>query len=506
MFKNKFKKKENTENQSNNNHSINDSTEDIHWNKLFAKSNDFVEDHTSLEMTKPFWISYYRTLINSETLHRDLLPYLNADLPLAQLRNEIPIQGIILTQNSDEIKEKILKGYIAVRIQKDDKECLLIDIANTQFRTVGHPMMETSALGPKVGFIEELDMNVNLIRKRLPVTELLIKELTVGDLSKTKVAIMFMDGIADPGSVDTVIQRIQDIQYDHISDSSYIASMIDDNSNSLFSQSIVTERCDRVVAGLTEGKIIIIVDGSPDVLILPITLIESLIAIEDYSYPWMIATFFRLMRFFSFFIAVLITPFYVAILTYHYELIPTKLLDSLVSSRSAVPFPPIFEVLILELLIELIKEAGTRLPVKVAQTLGIIGGIVIGEAVVQAGLTSNVLLILVGLSALSSFATPIYKNGNTLRFIKFPMILLAQFMGLIGISIGLLYSMTNLLRLSSLGKPYIGMYPLRKTAFQDLWIRQPFSKQKENPINLRPKKKLKSTNIKQPKRTSDFDE
>ncbi|HYK72863.1 MAG TPA: spore germination protein, partial [Pseudoneobacillus sp.] len=345
----------------------------------------------------------------------------------------------------------------------------------------------------------------NLIRKRLPVPELLSKEVTVGKFSKTKVAILYMDGIADSETVYMIIERIQAIQYDHISDSSYIATMIADNANSLFSQSIVTERCDRVVAGLTEGKIIIIVDGSPDVLIQPITLIESLIAIEDYSYPWILASFFRLLRFFSFYVAGLITPLYVAVLTYHYEIIPTKLLESLISSRSQVPFPPVFEVIILELLIELIKEAGIRLPVKVAQTLGIIGGIVIGEAIVQAGLTSNVLLILVGLSALSSFATPIYKSGNAVRFFKFPLIILAQFLGLLGISIGFIIIAITALRLSSFGNPFIGLYPFRKTALQDSWIRLPFSKQIENPTVLRPEKKLKSTRIlKYSKKNNDF--
>ncbi|SFA85961.1 MULTISPECIES: spore germination protein [unclassified Bacillus (in: firmicutes)] len=483
------------------------STPENHWLKELLKSNDFVDDPTSLEKNEPFWISYYRTLINVETLHRDLLPYLHNEFTLIQLRSEIPIQGIVLTKDPKEIHEKILKGHVAVRRQELDVECLLVDIANNQFRTVGLPTMESTALGPQVGFIEELDMNVNLIRKRLPVPELLTKELTVGDLSKTKVAILYMDGIADKEIVNTTIQRIQNIRYDHISDSSYITSMIDDNPNTLFSQSIVTERSDRVVAGLTEGKIVIVVDGSPNVIILPITLIESLNAIEDYSYPWIIGSFYRILRFLSFFIAVLITPLYVAILTYHYELIPRKLLETLVSSTAAVPFPPFFEVLFLELIIELVKEAGTRLPVKVAQTLGIIGGIVIGQAVVEAALTSNVLLILVGLSTLSSFATPIYKVGNTLRFIKFPMIVLAQFMGLLGISIGCIFAATHMLRISSFGTPFIGLYPLRKTAFQDLWIRLPFSKQTDNPINLRPERKKKSTSIpKHPKRKTDFSE
>ncbi|WP_413301892.1 spore germination protein [Bacillus sp. 1P10SD] len=458
-----------------------------------SKSNDFVHEHTSFREEEPFWISYYRTLISSDILHKDVLPYLQEKLSLEQLKSKIPVQEIIISNDADEIIQSIMHGSLAIQIHQFDEECLLINIANTKFRDVSVPMMESSAVGPQVGFIEELDTNINLIRKRLPVPELLVKEMKVGKLSKTKVAVLYMDGIADPENVNTVVQRIKDIQYDHIQDSSYIASMIEDNSNSLFPQSISTERSDRVAAGLTEGKIIIAVDGSPNLIILPVTFVESFIAMEDYSYSWIIGNFFRLLRFTAFFISTFVSPMYVAIMTYHYELIPAKLLDTLVGSRSAVPFPPFLEALFLELMIEMVKEAGIRLPFKIGQSLGVVGGIVIGQAVVEAGLTSNVLLILVGLGTLASYTSPVYKFSNTIRFIKFPVIFLAQWFGLVGVFFCYHFTTVHLLRLTSLGRPYIGEYPLRKTSIQDLWVRLPFSMQKDNPINLRPQKKRKST-------------
>ncbi|WP_223590390.1 spore germination protein [Neobacillus bataviensis] len=481
------------------------SASDHNWLERLSRSNDFVQEHTSYREEEPFWISYYRTLISSDILHKDVLPYLQEKLPLEELKSKIPVQEIIFTRDTDKIIQNIMNGFLVIQKHQMDEECLLINIANTKFRDVSIPTMEASAIGPQVGFIEELDTNINLIRKRLPVPELHVKELKVGELSKTRVAVLYMDGIADPENINTVIQRISDIQYDHIQDSSYIASMIEDNSNSLFPQSISTERTDRVAAGLTEGKIIIAVDGSPNLLILPVTFMEAFIAMEDYSYSWIIGNFFRLLRFVAVFISTFLSPMYVAIMTYHYELIPARLLETLVGSRESVPFPPFLEAIFLELMIEMVKEAGIRLPLKIGQSLGVVGGIVIGQAVVEAGLTSNVLLILVGLGTLSSYTAPVYKFSNTIRFIKFPVIFLAQWFGVFGVYFGAQFTIIHLLRLTSLGRPYLSQFPIRITSFQDLWIRLPFSMQKENPKNLRPQKKRKSTGTrKNPEPVNDF--
>ncbi|MEH7036339.1 spore germination protein, partial [Priestia megaterium] len=176
---------------------------------------------------------------------------------------------------------------------------------------------------------------------------------------------------------------------------------------------------------LAEGKLAILVDGSPMVLTMPVTLVEFFSAFEDYFLPWHIASIFRLIRLGAVTFSVTITPLYVAVLTYHYQMIPTDLLATLISSRTDIPFPPIIEVIILELSIELLREAGARLPTKIGQTIGIVGGIVIGTASVEAGLTSNVLLILVALAALASFTTPIYQMGNTIRLIRFPFLFFA---------------------------------------------------------------------------------
>ncbi|MBW9234449.1 spore germination protein, partial [Leptospira santarosai] len=175
---------------------------------------------------------------------------------------------------------------------------------------------------------------------------------------------------------------------------------------------------------------------------------------EDQNLRWPIASFLRILRFSAVFLSIYLTPMYVAALTFHYEIIPQSLLVPLSESRALVPFPPIIEALLLELIIELLREAGARLPTKVGQTIGIVGGIVIGTAAVQAGITSNILIIIVALSALASFTTPSYMMGNVIRVIRFPLILLAGFWGFYGIMLGFCFVLIHLIRQSSLGSPY----------------------------------------------------
>lgn len=507
MFKKWFRKRGENEQKNETPELPIESPRQMNWVEELSLSADFVNDHTSTNESEPFWVSYYRTLVMSEILHRDVMPYLAGHSSLSELKSKIPIQQITITSDANQIKDKLLRGFAAIRLHKHDEECILVNIANTKFRDISTPVMEATALGSQAGFVEELDVNINLIRKRLPTSDLQIRELQVGEISSTKVAVMYMGSIANKDNIETVLQRIQDIQYDHISDSAYLASMIEDNSNSLFPQIIPTERSDRTAAALTEGKIIIVVDGSPDVLIAPITLGEAVNAMEDYYVPWIIANFFRVLRMVGLFVSIILTPAYIAVLTYHYELIPSRLLESLVSSRAAVPFPPIIEVLILEISVELVKEAGLRLPIKVGSTLGVVGGIVIGQAVVEAKLTSSILLILVGLGALAAYTSAIYKFNNTVRIIKYPIIFLAQLLGILGIVFGLIYVLAHLLRLSSLGRPYVGFYPFRRNMNNDLWLRLPFSKQKTNPDNARPQRVNRFTNdFKNPGPPSDFDE
>jgi hypothetical protein len=368
------------------------------------------------------------------------------------------------------------------------------------------PEEEFSVVGPKESFVESLTTNLNLVRKRLPIPQLEIREFVIGTLSQTRVAVIYIAGIANEENINTALQRVGDIQFHQILDSSYIAQMISDNDNSPFPQLIDTERPDRAVGVLAEGSIVILVDGSPHALIGPTTLVKFFSALEDYFLNWQLASVLRIIRLFAVSFSILVTPIYVAVLNYHYELIPKDLMANLVSSRSFIPLPPFLEALVLELTIELLREAGARLPTKVGQTIGIVGGIVIGTASVEAGLTSNVLLIIVALAALASFTTPVYKMSNAIRLIRFPFLIFAELWGLVGIAIAFSFLMGHLLRLTSFGRPYLEpIYPPRFEDLKDAFVRLPFKMQPKRPIELQSPNTIKFSG-KAAKKKKDIDE
>ncbi|MEH7344159.1 spore germination protein [Bacillus sp. JJ1532] len=461
------------------------------WEKELKKSEDFTQSyHISQKTNIHFCLSFMSTLVDEQIIQQGVLPSLLEDdfHTIEDIKKLLPIADLEISDDPTKISQKLLNGYLLLTVENNEAQFAFISAQKEIVRSPSQPEIEFSVIGPKESFVESLGQNLNLIRKRLPAEELIIEEYTLGKLSKTRIAILFMEGITDEANVNTVRQRIKEVEFDAITDSSYIVQLISDNSNSPFPQLLDTERPDRVVGILAEGKIAIVVDGSPHVLITPTTLVEFFGSFEDYFLNWLLASFFRLVRVFAVLFSILITPIYVAVLTYHYELIPNDLIGTLITSRRIVPFPPILEAIFLELTIELLREAGARLPTKVGQTIGIVGGIVIGTASVEAGLTSNVLLILVALAALGSFTTPVYKMGNTIRLLRFPFLLFAEFWGLLGIVFCFCIMLTHLIRLTSLGRPFLEpIYPLRVKDLKDTIIRLPFSKDTTRPYLLRTK-------------------
>jgi len=229
------------------------------------------------------------------------------------------------------------------------------------------------------------------------------------------------------------------------------------------------------------------VDGSSLAIVCPLSFLEFFQSQEDQNLRWQIATFIRLLRFSAVVLSVFLSPLYVAALTFHYEVIPQSLLVPLSESRALVPFPPLMEALLLEIIIELLREAGIRLPSKVGQTIGIVGGIVIGTAAVQAGITSNILIIIVALGALSSFTTPSYMMGNVIRIVRFPIIVLAGLWGFYGIMLAACFILIHLLRQTSLGTPYTApFYPPRLLDWRDSLVRLPLPFTFKRPSNTRP--------------------
>ncbi|GLB60556.1 spore germination protein [Cytobacillus sp. NCCP-133] len=400
------------------------------------------------------------------------------------LKMILPSADIYICEGLTGAEHKLLNGYIMVTIENEAKKVAYISAQKEFVRELAHAEVEHTVIGPKEAFVESIGQNLNLIRKRLPISELVIEEYTIGDISRTPVAVLYIEGITNKDYVSIVKERLENIDFDEITDSSYIVQLISDNKNSPFPQLLDTERPDRAAAVLAEGKVVIAVDGSPHVLITPTTFSEFFSSFEDYFLNWIIGSFVRLLRAFSVIFSIQITSIYVATLTYHMELIPTDLLGTLVSSRQHIPLPPFYEALLLELVIELLREAGARLPTKIGQTIGIVGGIVIGTASVEAGLTSNVLLIIIALAALASFTTPVYKMNNSIRFLRFPFLFFANLWGFVGVLFCSCILLTHMIRLTSLERPFLEpFYPPRYRDLKDSFIRFPF--QPLRPVYLR---------------------
>ncbi|WP_010677564.1 spore germination protein [Bacillus timonensis] len=437
-------------------------------------------------------LSYYKTLVDSKILQESVLPILKKHITdikeLTDIKDFIPIEGINFSKDAKEIEKSFHQGAVAVYFKDQMDEFALLNIGNARLgqRETNDTQNEFSVIGPKVGFIEDIGTNLHMLREHLDTPDLILEEMVIGTRSRLKVVIAYVDGVTNSEYVQTARQRLHDLNIDAVFDNTMLEQLIADNSKSPFPLFVSTERVDRTIAALLLGQVVLIGDKSSYAIIGPVNLMDFFSNPEDFYLPSFIASFFKLIRIFGMLFSLFATSFYVAILTFHFEVIPKDLLGPLIHSRANVPFPPFLEVLFLEVTIDLLREAGARLPTKIGQTLGIVGGIVIGQATVEAALTSNILLIVVALSALASFTTPIYKMSTAVRLLRYPFIILAAIWGGLGIYVGILLLIAHLTRLKSLGVPYmVPLYPYRKGWALGSFIRPDFTNLDSRPIYLR---------------------
>ncbi|MFC4807962.1 spore germination protein [Paenibacillus sp. GCM10023250] len=445
--------------------------------KQAIKSVDFLQ-FRPVDESKPLQISYYRCLVDTEKVNQYLLPGIQENIDslrrLSDIKGLIPFEDVTVIADTAEVVGKLTKGYVIIQFEGDDLHYLLVDVnhASMGHRKSNETENEFSVIGPKVGFVENIEVNIHLLRQQINTPALILEQITVGSLSNTKVLIAYIDGVTNSRHIETMRQRLQAINFDVVFDSSQLTQIITDHTNTPFPLLVTTERVDRVIFSILSGQVAVLSEGSPYAVTAPSTLLDFFISAEDYYLPWILASFFRVIRIVGVLFSIIASPLYVSVLTYHFEVIPESLLQPLIYSRIHVPFPPVIEVIFLEVTIELLREAGARLPSKIGQTLGIVGGIVIGQASVQAAFTSNILLIIVALSALASFTTPIFNMANTIRLLRFPFILLAALWGGLGIAVGCMLLLGHLLRLKSLGTPYLApLFPFRKGHFADSLVR-----------------------------------
>ncbi|WP_066288180.1 spore germination protein [Bacillus sp. FJAT-29937] len=372
-----------------------------------------------------------------------------------------------------DLVDGVLKANVGVIIDGEQK-ALIADMKGFEKRGIDEPQTEVTVRGPRDGFIESIRTNTSLIRRRIRSPKLKFEPFTIGEYSKTDIAIAYIEGIAPNSLIEEVRKRVERIKIDGILESEYIEEFIEDFPFSPFPQIQNTERPDVVTANLLEGRVAIFVDNTPFVLIVPMTFWGGLQAAEDYYERFIYTTFIRMIRFTLLNIAQFLPSIYVALTTYHPGLIPTTLLISVAAAREGVPFPAIIEALIMEIVFEGLREAGIRLPKPIGSAVSIVGALVIGQAAVQAGIVSAPMVIVVATTGIASFAIPRYNFGTAFRMIRMVLLILAGIFGLYGLVLGFIAITIHLVTLRSFGVPYFSPFaPQIFSGLKDVIIRVP---------------------------------
>lgn len=360
---------------------------------------------------------------------------------------------------------------------------LLIDGINKMFvfstsgvpkRSIEEPQTESMLKGTHLGFIEQRQDNIAMIRQFVDGPTLEIKSFHVGYRKQSTISLMYLKDLVNDEVINELEDRIKQVNVDTLLTIGSLEELIEDNPYSPFPQFLTTERPDTVSMNLLQGRIAILMDNSSGVLIGPVNFSSFFYTVDDYNLRWTTVSLIRLLRFVAFLLSILLPSLYIAILSFHYEVIPINLYVSVAESRERIPLPPIIEALIMEITLETLREAGLRLPAPIGQTVGIVGGIVIGQAAVEAGIVSNIMVIVVSLTAISSFILPNQDFAASARQLRFPFMLVSALFGMVGIMFGVMLLIGHLISLESLGKPFGN--PIAPTRFKywgDLILRLP---------------------------------
>lgn len=427
---------------------------------------------------------YIRSLVDADHLQSDIvLPVLHSSA--GQTGRKIISDEIVQVDSLSKAEELILEGSVLVFYENG--HVYAVKKRSTLGRSIDTSEQESIVYGPKDSLSEQLEKSLTLIRRRLPVSNLKSKKFTIGSLSKTSVILLYMEGIVNPDLVRIAESKTKEIDFDGIFDTAHVSAFLEDHIFSVFPQFQQTDRPDALAAALLSGKVVWVVDNTPFAMIAPITFFDLFQSPEDYIHRWMVSSFLRGLRFVAFSIALFLTPVYVALTVHHYQMIPLSMLFVLTESRSQIPFTPFWEALFMLLTLEILKEASLRMPSKAGQTLGIVGGIVIGQAAVEAGIASNVLIIVIAISAIASFLVPNYLMTNASKLIQFAFLILAAWLGMWGIGFGLIWLCIHLHGMSSLRQPYLApLIPFFGRDWKDTVIRLPLTSMKTRPGHLKP--------------------
>lgn len=454
--------------------------------RLCGSNDDFSMRRFNVFGRYPAVMFYYSTMVDLTMVNGHILkPFMYKPLHLDGDDMEFDRLKDVLLQDSvfhsevgmenrlSKLIDSVLRGRTVVVVEGMD-EAFIIGTRNIEQRAIDQPATEQVIRGPREGFVEPLPTNIAMLRYRLQTTDLRIQTMEIGRKTKSKVAICYLEDIANPDLLKEVKRRLSAIDIDAILDSGYLEQFIEDNHVSPFPQVQYTERPDKVAANLLEGRIAILVDGSPLALVVPTVFNQFYQTVEDYTERFLLMSGIRLARLVALVFSLVFPSLYVAIISFNPELIPTEFAVAVAGGRAGVPFPAVIEVLVIEISMEVLREATIRLPQQVGGALSIVGVLVIGQAAVAAGFASPITVVIIALTTIGSFATPAYNAALALRLLRFPLIILAGTFGLYGVMIGLILIANHLLSLKSFGVPYLSpLVPGNFQGMKDLIVRGP---------------------------------
>jgi len=466
-----------------------------------GKSNDVVfrEYVLNLPDPVPICIIFVDGLVSKEVINEYILQALTfkGELKSEWIRdkknlvrhikdNVLSINEAQILTNLEDLITMVLSGETLILFDGHD-EGLICNTRGWAHRGVDEPETESVIRGPRVGFTEILRFNTAQIRRWIRDPDLRVRVMKIGRRSKSDIALVYLESVANPRVVKEVEKRLGRIDVDGVMESAVLQEMIEDRHFTLFPTIQSTERADRVVAAVLEGKVAVVTDNTPFVLIVPVSFWEFYYAAEDYYHRWPMAFLLRIVRFLSFFFSLYLPSLYVALSTYNPELIPFTLTIRLAGSREGVPFPLFMEVLLMELAIEIIREASARLPGPLGQTIGIVGGFILGDAAVRAGLISPLTTVVVALTAISSFTAPNFGMAVSMRILRFPLVLVAMVGGLYGLALVSFILLVHTAGIRSFGVPFLAPFvPLQPADLKDSIGRVPYWAMVSRPRSYRP--------------------
>ncbi len=475
--------------------------------ELLAESPDLKIRKFTINVSNKAWeaaIVFIDGLVNTNIIEDHILRPLMVDA--LRIKNEIQnpprtiswIENHLLTVNSlahnytfDEVLSAVLAGD-TVLLTEGLAEGLQISSKGWERRSVQEPDTEVTIKGAREGFIENIRTNTALLRRKVGHPNLTFEGMMVGRKSKTNISLAYIRGLVNEELLKEVRRRIRRIDTDAVLDAGILEQYIEDAPFSLFPTVNYTERPEIAAARILEGRVAVMIDGTPVVNTVPMLFFESFQTADDYNFRWIFATTLRWVRFLAFMLTIIMPALYVALTTFHQEMIPTPLLISMAAAEEGIPFPAAFEVLIMGIIFEILREAGIRLPRPVGSAVNIVGALVIGDTAVNAGIVGAPVVIVVALTAISSFVIPFQVESVTL--IRLGFVMLAGIFGLYGIVYGLLLILIHLASLSSFGTPYLSpLAPWGLTDLKDTVFRAPFWMLFTRPKSLEPRDSLRQS-------------